>query len=295
MITITQVWKHYIEEHCREAGVDAYRVRQMAKKFIGFFGPACRMNEIDKARQYEYVDARLKEGVKEPTIRKELTIFFAAIRYAIKEERLDKFKFIQMVKGSEPKRVYLDDEQIALVYAQKMSERMYRFYRIAFAAAARARAIEELQVGRVDFARNVMDFRVPGVNYKNKRRGEVPIAADLLEDLKRWCEGRAPEEYVIGHGARGPRPDGTPTQTYHESQRVMLAAGLWKKGFPPRHVCRKTWASQAVQSGIQAKEMETVLHDRAKTIDDNYAFLKPDHAQTIINFKKNVVPAREAQ
>lgn len=230
MLTVTSVWKHYINEHCREAGVDVYRVRLTARKVIAFFGPLTDIACVTKDEQYRYVDVRLGEGVVSATIRRELTLFFAAIRYCIAEDYLDKFKFIKLPKGGAPRVVWLDDAQIAHVFGQQMSERMYRFYRIAFAQAARARAIEELQVGRVDFARCVCDFRVPGVVYKNKRRGEVAIPDELLPDLRRWCEGRAPNEYVIGPG-----PSGRCTTTYHESQRVMKAAGLWRRGFPPRH------------------------------------------------------------
>lgn len=262
MLTVTTVFKHYIAEHCRDEECNVYATRIIAKMFMTFYGHDRSIATITKEEQYRYVDARLAQGRAAATVRKHFTIFFAAIRYAISEGRLDKFAFIKLPKTSAPRIVWLEDAQVAKVFEQDMSERMRRFYRIAFASSSRARAIEELQVGRVDFDRNEMDFRVPGVRYKNKRRGPVPIAAELLPDLKKWCEGRAPDEYVIGVGESG-----RCTGTYHLAVRVMKAAGLYKKGFPPRHVCRKTWASQAAQAGVPSKRMEGVMWDKAATID----------------------------
>jgi hypothetical protein len=72
----------------------------------------------------------------------------------------------------------------------------------------------------VDWERRVIDYRQPGVNHKNKRRGEVAMSDwvfDTLREMVFEIGPRHPDEYLIGNGtprarrkvARGP------TCTYH--------------------------------------------------------------------------------
>lgn len=290
MLSVTTIFKLYINEHVIPMNGDAYRTRIDAKLFIRHFGPDRKVTSITRQEQHDLIGQRLAEGKASATVRREFVRFYAAIRHAIKTERMEKFAFAKLPQKGPPRIVWLTDEQVATVRAQKMSERLCRFYWIAFEAAQRARAIEELTVGRVDLERREMDFRVPGVIYRNKRRGVVPISDVLYPLMVQWCKDRAPDEYVIGAG-RG----GVCSTTYHEAQRVMKAAGLWKKGFPPRHVARKTWASQAVQAGISSKKVGQILHDRPITVDESYAFLRPSDAHETINFKRNLQPPPEAR
>jgi integrase len=258
-------------------------MRLEARRFLAFFGPNVPIETITRDEQHRYVDTRLGLGRASGTVRREMVAYHAAVRFTIEEGLLDAYPFIKLPPGGEPRIVWLDDAQIAHLFSfrEQMGERLYRFYRIAFNAPSRSRAIEEVPVGQVFFDRNVIDFRMPGVRYKNKRRGEVPISDELRPELEAWCKDRPPHEPVIGYGKRGKI-----STTYHSAQRIMKLAGFWKKGFPPRHVCRKTWASQAAQHGVTSQKMEQVLWDRAATIEKNYAFLRPSDAQSTINFKQ---------
>lgn len=287
-LTITDVFRQYINEWSIPEECDVYRQRLMARAFLQFFGPRTPIAAVTEEEQARFIAARVAAGRSCGTIRREMVFLHAAIRHGIKKKRVSKdFDFARLPRASDPRVVFLDDEQIAHLYTfrEQMGERLYRFYRIAFATAQRARHIELLQVGRVHFDRNVIDFRIPRRRYKNKRTGEVPIAAELLPDLRAWCEGRAPDEYVIGVGVRG-----ACSTLYHKAQKVMKLAGFWKKGFPPRHVTRKTWASQAAMADIPSKKMEQILWDKAATIDKSYAFLRPSEAQVTINFKQRAAP-----
>ncbi len=280
--TTTACFRDYVNEHVIPEGCDLYRTKLMLKKFKDFFGLTKPLAGVTKDDLRRYVTLRYHEGVKGPSIRRELCIYFAACNHAVNAGRIEKFAKIKAPRPGEPRKRFLTSEECEAVMAAAKAEGepIYRFFAIALETAARARAIEELQVGRVDFRRGVVDFRVNGARYKNKRRGEVAISVHLLPILEEACAGRGPQEYVIGCNR-----EGRPLNTVHLGKKVMRAAGIDEAGVC-RHVCRKTWASHAAINDVPMKKIATVLHDRVETVDKHYSHLSVDDVRESMNFRK---------
>lgn len=291
-VCMLTIFAHYWQEHCQPEGVDFGRLRTIATNICGFFGLDRDPQTLKRADISAYREHRLAEGVKDSTVRREFAFLKAAINHGKREERLEKVPHIAMPPLGQPRRRFLSEEECVRVMRQPMPYRIRMFFVIAFATAARAKAIEELSWDRIDWANGLIDFRVPGKTYKKKRRAIVPMSNDLRRRLEASFNrpGRdLSDPLVIGLGPRGKC-----STTYHEAQKVMKAAGLWKKGFPPRHVARKTWASHAAQANISEKKMELVLWDTPLTIQKSYSFLRPSDAQEVVNFKQivpSVIPA----
>lgn len=282
MFTITQAWKFYIEERCNPRGVDIRRTRYMARTALQFFGPSMDAAKIDRAAGRRYKEKRLADGVQPATVRRELAILHAALQFAANEEKIPKAPKFDMPPSAEPRTRFLTSEECERVINHPMPERLRLFFWLALETAARARAIEELTWNRVDFQRRVLDYRVPGVRYKNKRRGEVGISSRLYEVLLEASKDKAPTDYVIGVG-----PSGRPTTTYHQAKAIMRAVGIDENGVA-RHVCRKTWASHAALNDVPMKKIAAVLHDNVLTVDKSYAFLKADQLVETMDFRKGM-------
>src|SRR5262249_4717025 len=149
------------------------------------------------------------------TIRRELAIVGAAFGHAVKEGRLVKAPKFAAPQSASPRVRFLSHEEHKRLMQLPKPPRLHRFLVLAFATGARSRAIETLKWSQVDFARRLIDFREPGVRYKNKRRAVVPMSDTLYVRKQAMYERRA-DDYVIGLGPRG-----KPSCTYHMAKAAL--------------------------------------------------------------------------
>jgi integrase len=277
------MFTHYAWEHCRPAGVDLRRLCIVARNFCAFFGLDRDPQTLKRADIRAYREHRLNQGVTDPTIRREFAFLKAAMNHELREERFQMVPHVEMPPQGNPRKRFLQEEEVARVMRQPMPHRIRMFFILAFATAARARAIEELTWDRVDFANGLIDYRVPGRDHKKKRRAIVPMSDELRRRLEAaWARpNRNPDDpYVIGRGPRG-----SVSCTYSECKAVMRAAGIDELGVA-RHVARKTFASHALQAGVPIAKVAAVLADNPTTAEKAYAFILPQHLVEVVNFRE---------
>jgi integrase len=234
----------------------------------------------------DYREQRRRRGIKTGTIRRELGALVAALNWAASEKSLgvsrNDLPRVELGAPSAPRVVYLDRGQERDFWARALADttgagelsRVARYVCLALGAAQRSEANLDLTWDRVDFARGLIDFRVPGMTATNKRRGVVPIADRLrpvLERARRESIARSEpaSTLVCGPGS------------------IRKAWETWLATTPYRHIhphdLRRTWASLAVQAGVPIYEVASVLNDDVATVERHYGVLRPGHLKAAIN------------
>jgi integrase len=233
-----------------------------------------------------YRELRKAEGVGNGRIRRELGALIAALNWAVKQKRFGLTKHdlpdVELGPDSAPRRVTLNAQEARDFWALALADltpkghlsRVARYVALALAAAQRKEANLNLTWDRVDFARGMIDFRVPGVAENNKRQGLTPIADRLRPVLERAkaeseARGEPASALVCSKGSiRGPWE-------------------AWVKRTPYSHIrihdLRRTWASLAVQAGAPIYEVASVLHDNVATVQKHYSHFAPEHLKSVIN------------
>lgn len=281
--TQAMLWHDYTEEHCRPLGQDVRRVMYVAKHFLSFFTPDCRVKRIDRERCREYRKHRLAAGVMESTVRRELVLLRAALSHAVKEDRLKSVPYIEMPPAGHPRERYLEMDEVRRVWleVEKAHPRIRMVMWLALCTWARAGAIEELTVGRVDlFFSRAVDYRVPGRRVTKKRRSVVAISDELWPVLYEQIYRYGPpwkNDRVVPPGPRGRF-----STTYHGCKDVLRAAGIDER-FVCRHVFRKTGPSHAAQAGESLDFIAEVLADDVGTTKRNYAKYKPERLVSTVS------------
>jgi integrase len=272
-------FRNYRHEHLMPQGSDLRRLTIIARNICGYFGFDRDPQTLKRADLRAYREHRLAQGVKNPTVRREYAFLSAAIRHEHREERLLIIPKIEMPPQGDPRKRFLTEEEVVRVMRVPMKYRIRMFFRLAFATAARATAIEQLTWDRVDWVNGLIDYNVPGARRTKKRRAVVPIANDLrpfLEAAYQRHLAQFPDDpYVIGRGCC----------SYQQCKDVMKAAGIDEEGVA-RHVARKTFASQALLNGVDLAKVAGVLADRQTTVEKHYGFILPQHLVDAVNYKR---------
>lgn len=225
-----------------------------------------------------YIQGRQLD-VANGTVRRELGALASALNWA------GKMRFRGLTKGDIPfiqrppegtaRTVFLSEPEEKEFWALAMKDsegrptltRLTRFVAIALETAARTDAIETLTWDRVDFAREVIDFRDPSRRTSRKRRSVVPISKRLLPILKQ-AHAEKVDGFVIGKGS---------------------IRSAWETWLPPqfahvnKHDLRRTWATLRAIWGVSLYEIAGVLGDDIGTVIKHYAVYQPGHLRGAVD------------
>lgn len=270
-----------------------------------YFG-TMRGAEIEQADARAYMGARAQglvsfvdeTGVRRggtragvSTSRRELSMLLTAFNYAIGRKKFrdvngepvlsahDK-PVIELPPPPEPRDRWLSREEAArfLAAAQPADAprltRAYRFLAVILYTASRKGPVETLPWSRIDLERGLIDFRTPGERVTKKRRGVVPIAAELRPILERSYKERT-SDWLLDR----------PGEPYHEWRRAARRAGLYADGkyTVSPHVLRHTFATWAAQDGVSLYDIAGVLHDTLATVTKHYAHHSPNHLRSAVD------------
>ena len=130
--------------------------------------------------------ARRCERVQPATVRRELIIFKAALRFAWRRGWLPAVPSLPVPSAAPPRQRVLDAAEILRLADACASDRaLSLFLAIALATGARRTAICELTWDRVDLDRGIVDLRAPHPRAaRRKNRAVAPIPPSLVELLR---------------------------------------------------------------------------------------------------------------
>jgi integrase len=271
-VTLEQAMRDYIHEHVIPRGGDAKRVTAAARDLFIILGPEIRVEEMTRGHGRQYAEVRNKQGVKGATARRELTFAQAAINHAKREGRVAKVPALWKPEPSTPRLRFLSRDEYRRLMQVPMPRRIKLFFLLAFGTGARSEAIEEATWDRLNWTERTLDYRVPGVKYRNKRRVIAPLNDELFARLQSAYERRDPTDpFVIGRGR--PRKNERAT-TYHMAKAALAAIGIDEEGVA-RHVARHTYATWLLQKDVPIAKVAALLGDKVSMVESTYGHLRP--------------------
>lgn len=279
-MTIEDLLDFYQTTHADKRIVDPSRTEHAAKPLKAFFGNH-RAADVDDIELAEYARARcageLGRVVKPGTMRRELEHLRAVLHYAVRNRKrtgvhADHVPHIELPAKSEPRSYVLTEAELDLLMdvarpaPGEPQGRALIYIALARYTAARRHSIETLTWDRVDLARGQIDFREPGRRKTAKRRVPVPIDAHLAQILSLAWEAASltDDPFVVPGG-------GSIKRTF---RYVADLAGL-PKCTP--HTLRHTWATQAIERGVDPLKVAGMMGDTLETILANYVHMTPNY------------------
>lgn len=278
-LTLERAMSDYAREKMVAEGADRIRLMRfgyVARTLLQFFGPEKHIETFERSDGRRYTEWRTAKDIQPATVRRELTFLVSALNHAKREERTKReFNIWKPEPGPCRVRFLTVDESERLLALPK-SRRCQLFLLLALETGARARAIEELTWDRCDLKRGVIDYRVPGVKYKNKRRSTPPISAFLLPKLEEAYETRT-DDHVIGLGRNG-----ICSTTYHAIKACCVAVGIDERGVA-RHVARHTVATRLLAAGESLHFVAKLLGDTTAMVEAVYGHLRPEDLRNTVD------------
>jgi integrase len=240
-----------------------------------------------------FVDAkgRVRGGKKagEGTVRRELGMLSTAIAHCIDKKRFKDAQGRPVLKPHDKPYIELPaapaardrwlsrDEARSLLAAAAAYQdtddgrlpRVYRYIALMLYTAARRETVFSLTWDRIQIDRGLINFQVHGRRVTKKRRGWVPIGAELKPILERAHRERCSEFFLD-----------RPTPPHKAFRTVAKRAGVTQVS---PHVLRHTWATWAAQDGVSLFDIAGVLHDTVATVEKKYAHHCPEHLRNAVN------------
>lgn len=243
------------------------------------------------------------------TVRGELTMLGTAIRYCVRKKKFKDASGAPLLKAAHvpdyelppaaaAKDRWLSREEATgflaacQVHHQGSGEdparltRVYRFAAVALYTASRKEPIISLTWARIVLQKDPakvaegdygkINLQEPGRKKTKKRRGWVPIAAELYPILVRAEQERISEWFLD-------RPT-EPAKAFRTSAKL---AGLWDEAEQEYtvspHVLRHTFGTWAAQDGVPLYQIAGIMHDTVATIEKHYLHHTPEHLRAAVN------------
>lgn len=257
----------YIEARELAGIASTPRQRDAWKAMKGFWGkvdPA----KIDEEMAREYVRRRDRS---ESTTRYELTMLSVAMRWAVRQDLIEKAPEIWRPEAPERRERHLSTRQFAKWFAQVRAEHARLYVELALATMARPSAILELTWRQVDWEHATINLNPPGRRQTKKRRPIVALDDEMMALLRRAHEG-AQSDYII---ERGGKRVGNIKKAF---QAASARSGIHVTPYTLRH----TGAVWAAERGTPMAELAQFMgHDDDATTQKHYARFSPTYLRGV--------------
>ena len=223
---------------------------------------------IDHEMAQEYVRRRNRS---DSTTRYELSMLAVALRWAAKQDLIEKAPEIWRPAAPDRREKHLSPREFGRWFAEVKAEHARLYVEIAIATMARPSAILELTWRQVDWERGMLNLNPPGRRQTKKRRPIVALEEETMALLKTASEG-AQCDYVIERG--GKKVDSIKKAFQAASKR----SGIHVTPYTLRH----TGAVWAAERGTPMTELAQFMgHDDDRTTQKHYARFSPAHLRSV--------------
>ena len=235
----------------------------------------------ERITRYWKVD---RVGATDNTVRRELSALIAAFNWAAKTKRiaLGDVPYVELPPAGTARQAFLTEAQegtfLADVLSWKPNARSTRrvswlglFVALGLDTGARRAAIEGLTWERVDFVRQVIDFRDPGMRLTKKRRVAVPVAgrlAPILELARLDALDAAKGSGVLAGRVFEPVTIRVPWENF------MRDHPQWAWVTP--HVLRHTFITLGLRSGMSVWDVSGIAGASPTVVQQVYGHHSPD-------------------
>lgn len=224
--------------------------------------------KIDDEMAREYVRRRDRALA---TIRYELSMLSVALRWAVRQNLIDKAPTVWRPEAPERKERHLSVREYARWFQEVRAVHAQLYVEIAIATMARPTAILELKWSQIDWEHATVNLNPPNRRQTRKHRPTVPLDDQALKLLAEAFEG-AQSEYVIERGGH------KIASIKKAFQAASARAGIHVTPYTLRH----TAAVWAVERGASMPEVAQFMgHDDDRTTQKHYARFSPSYLRTV--------------
>lgn len=274
--TLQSCLRDHIVEHIKPARGDTRRPGIAGDRLMEFFGAERDAATFTRKDGRDYRAKRLRDGVTDSTIRRELGVLMKALRHAAEEERIKAVPVIKLPPESPPRVRWFTEDEVVKLLEQPMSARARLYIYLALGTGARREAITTVPVKRVDLVNAFIDYRDPKKPVTKKKRVKVKIVGWLLPILTTALAGKKPDDLVIGEG-------GDVTQ---EVKKLLRRIGIDEKGISC-HAMRRTFVCWSFLNGAKPAEVSAAIGDSMATLERNYFNVFPEHSRGAVEAIKS--------
>lgn len=259
---ISDLWARYVADRERDGVRTEFRTHELALEphFWHRLGTA-----INREDCREYFNARVALGYSNSTIRTDLALLRACLRWRYG----DNAPKLWLPPASPPRDRWLTKPEARKLVDAAKSPHVRLFLILGLATGARSNAILDLTWDRVDFLHGTIDYRPAGREQTNKRRTVVPMNATARAALEVAYEARL-SDYVIEFGGK------QVASIKKAIQRLSAATGIAVSPHVLRHTCA-VWMAQA---DVPMQKISQYLGHTSITVTANtYARYSPSFMQ----------------
>ena len=283
--TLPAVLDWYFDDHARhlESADDAEAAIKRLTAHFGSSDPA----DISPEKQKGFITWRLREGVSNETVNRDLSVLSAALNRAFGHKKIPQPFKVYLLPRAEPRERYLTRTELALVYAYmwwrikelKRYHHVLLFTRIAINTGARSTAILQLTWDRVDFARRTIWFPVPGRRQTKKRRTVISFDHKLYNALKIAYARRRTDHVIEFEGARV-------TQIRKSVVKACQAVGVYDVS---PHTLRHTFGTWASGGGAHLPNLGGAMGHSNPSTTAKYAKYQPGRFNEVLRASRKKI------
>jgi integrase len=205
------------------------------------------------------------------TTRYELSMLSVALRWAVKQDLLEKAPQVWRPEAPDRQERHLSTVEFAKWFPHVKAPHVRLYVELALATMARPTAILELKWTQIDWGHGTLNLNPPGRRQTKKRRPIVALDEETLELLSEAHKG-AQSEYVIERG--GKKID----SIKKAFQAASARSGIHVTPYTLRH----TGAVWAVERGTTMAELAQFMgHDDDRTTQKHYARFSPTYLRGV--------------
>lgn len=276
-LTISAALDRYLSGHVERHTAAPRRARIAADHLRQVLG-ACPVAGLSDNQLHAYADQR---GVADSTIRRELGVLRAALRYCVKQRLIAEadLPYIALPAAAPPKDQWLTESQVRAMlncFGSGPLGRGERFIIMALATGSRRRAIELLTWDLIDLELREVQFDKLPLPQTKKRRVRAPIPEWAVPWLRRARDERS-SEFFLDNTC----PIRTPFET--TMRRVAEMTGDLVYLQINRHALRHTYGTLSLRAGVPLWQVAGLLGDTVETTAAVYGHHAQDNLRQAAN------------
>jgi integrase len=273
---IDLAFEDYLAEH-GPALANKKRPEMSHRKMLEYFGTAT-VDALTPQAVRGYINWRKECGLKNNSIRRELSDLRAALNHQVYEGRLETAPKFRMPPKDPPKDRWLTVTEAAALYTAADAHWLRLFIDIALRTAQRKGAIMELQWEQVKFDEKLIYFNPSGRRQTIKRRAIVPMSAGLYGILRHESKRKSRKTNYVIESNWGPIRGGSMLKSFRAAGK---AAGFGRD--VTAHTLRHTAASWAAQRRVDHWMIRRLLGHTEANMTERYMHHDKDYLKEIVD------------
>lgn len=269
--------------HSRKTYRSFDKIVSAARKLRSFFGEMM-MGDIKRLHVLAFIDQQRDEGLIDPSIRRLVAVFCAAINHVNNELEwgLENPAANIKLKRSNARVRWLTHEEARRLVAsalmlERNGERLADFITIALHTGCRKNELLKLKWKSVDFGHRLITLQAD--ENKSARLRTVPLNDEAVSALRRRAEfvrRNCPSTEWVMCDEEGNRF----IEPKKGFKKALMLAGIEDFRI---HDLRHTCASWLVSAGIPLADVKDVLGHSSITMTERYAHLAPQRARAALD------------